>query len=236
MNQQLLEKTTNEYPLYPGVLSCFGYAWNILKCKFLEFFLIAVIGILLTIPNAGMSAGDEVPWFFAVQFFAFSLIYFIFLYRPLEYGICYAFLKGARGDDVEVSDIFHVFKNYLNALFAHILVGFIIGIGIMFCFIPGILFACKLAFVPYLIVDKKMNVVEAVKESWRLTTGHTVTVFLIGLTSIPIYIAGLMLCFVGVIFASMWVDMTFASLYWAVVGSKESEPESETQHAEPEET
>jgi hypothetical protein len=223
------EGKITDYPLYPGVLSCFGYAWNVLRKKFLEFFLIAVIGILLTIPNAGMSSWDEVPWFFAVQFFAFSLIYFVFLYRPLEYGIYYAFLKGARGDDVEVSDILYVFKNYLNALFAHILVGFIIGIGIMFCFIPGILFACKLAFVPYLIVDKKMNVIEAIKESWRLTTGHAVTVFLIGLTSIPIYVAGLMLCFIGVVFSAMWVDMTFASLYYAVTRSEQSEQGSESQ-------
>ena len=79
MTQETMEQKTAEYPLTPGVLSCFGYAWNVLRTMFLEFFLITIIGILLVIPNAGLSFSEDIPWFFAVQFFAFSLIYFVFL-------------------------------------------------------------------------------------------------------------------------------------------------------------
>ena len=221
MTQHAHDKQHLESPLPPGVLSCYGHAWNILKEKFLEFIIITIIAIVLTLPTAGLSLKDDIPWFFAVQFFSFSLLYTLFLFWPIEYGIDYAFLKGARGEDVQINDIFKVFKNYLNAVLANLIVAAIIGIGILCCFVPGIVFACKLAFVPYLIVDKRMDVVNAVKESWRLTTGHAITVFLIGLLSIPIYIAGLMVCFVGVILSAMWVEMAFASLYWSVTGSTE---------------
>ena len=88
---------------------------------------------------------------------------------------------------------------------------------------PGIIFACKLAFVPYLVIDQKMDAVQAIKESWRLTNGYATKVFLIGLLSIPIHILGLICCGVGVIPAAMWVELTFASLYYAVVTQQTDE-------------
>ena len=61
-----------------------------------------------------------------------------------------------------------------------------------------------------------MGVIEAVKESWRMTSGHAWKVFLIGLLSIPIGIAGLICFGVGIIIAIMWINLAFASLYHAV--------------------
>lgn len=61
-----------------------------------------------------------------------------------------------------------------------------------------------------------MEAIEAVKESWRMTTGHALTVFLIGLVAIPIAIAGLIVLGVGIIPAIMWIELAFASLYHAV--------------------
>jgi len=70
--------------------------------------------------------------------------------------------------------------------------------------------------VPYLVVDRKMEAIEAVKESWRMTSGYTWKLFLIGLLAIPISIA-VLICFgFGIIFAIMWIHLAFASLYHAV--------------------
>ena len=63
-------------------------------------------------------------------------------------------------------------------------------------------------------------VIEAIKESWNLTTGHSVTIFLIGLLSIPIIIAGLLVCCVGVIVSSMWIELAFAYIFLAIMASK----------------
>jgi hypothetical protein len=61
-----------------------------------------------------------------------------------------------------------------------------------------------------------MDVIGAVKKSWRLTDGHAWKVFLIGLLAIPITIAGL-LCFgVGIIVSIMWIRLALASLYHSV--------------------
>jgi uncharacterized membrane protein len=93
----------------------------------------------------------------------------------------------------------------------------IISLGIMCCIIPGIIFTCKLAFVPFLVVDRRMDCIEAIKESWRMTNGHATTIFLMIVVSIPIYIAGILCCGVGIIIAGMWVELAAAVLYHAVV-------------------
>ena len=112
-------------------------------------------------------------------------------------------------------------------MLANILVAVIIIMGIIVLLIPGIIFACKLAFVPYLVMDRKLDPGEAIKESWRMTKGHAWTIFFMGVLAFFIIIAGLVCCIVGVVPAAMWVSSAFASLYYVVsreeqgaVGSK----------------
>lgn len=199
--------------------SSYGLSWEIMKTNFLELLLVMVIYIVATIPAgigrigteaAGMGAGG-------ILIGLFSLVYGLFVVGPLSYGMAYIFLKVIRGEKFNVADMFDCFKsNYLNILLANILTGAIIIAGIIVFVIPGIIFACKLAFVPYLVMDKKLEVIEAVKTSWNMTRGHTWTIFLMGLLAIPIAILGLIMLFVGVVPASMWIEGAFAAIYHSV--------------------
>jgi len=148
-----------------------------------------------------------------------GLVYGILVSGPVDYGVAFAYLKAARGDKLEIKDMFEAFKNYWNVVLASLLTFVIIIIGLVLLIVPGIIFACKLAFTPYLVVDRKMEVIEAIKESWRMTGGHAWKVFLIGLLAIPIFIAGLICFGVGVIISIMWITIAFASLYHAVSSS-----------------
>jgi uncharacterized membrane protein len=196
--------------LVPGVGNAYGNGWNQLWKNFLELFLILIITFVISLPFSALQWVTGSGWVF------FNIIYGIFISGPINYGVSFAYLKAARKDKVEVQDMFAGFKNYWNALLANLLVGVIIFIGIVLLIIPGIYFACKLAFTPYLVVDRKMEVIAAVKASWRMTDGYGWKVFLIGLLAIPIFIAGLICFGVGVIISGMWVNMAFASLYHAV--------------------
>ena len=142
---------------------------------------------------------------------------------PLEYGISYVHLKAARKEKVAVKDMFAVFNNYWNSVFANLLVAVIVGFGIVLLIIPGIVFACKLCFVPYLIVDKKMEAVDAVKESWKMTGGYSFTIFLIGFLVIFVAILGLIFFGVGIIISIIWIRLAFASVYAKVSGDMESD-------------
>ncbi len=204
--------TQNSAVLVPGVSASYRNGWGKLRKYFLELFLISIIAIAIGIPSGmgGWSGGA-----FTMLGFL-GIVYSILICGPVDYGVSFAYLKAARGDKLEIKDMFEAFKNYWNAVLASILVGAIIVIGLVLLIIPGIIFACKLAFTPYLVADRKMEVIEAVKESWRMTDGHVLNVFLIGLLAIPIVIAGLICFGVGVIVAAMWISLALASLYHAV--------------------
>jgi uncharacterized membrane protein len=147
----------------------------------------------------------------------FSLAFGLFVLGPLSYGMAYVFLKVIRGEPFDIADMFDCFKsNYLNVVLANLLVVAIVIAGIVVFIIPGIIFACKLAFVPYLIMDKKLEVIEAVKTSWNMTRGHAWTIFFIGLLSIPIILLGLIMIFIGVIPAAIWIEGANAAIYHSV--------------------
>jgi uncharacterized membrane protein len=202
--------------LKPGVGSSYNNGWRQLWKFFLELFLIGIIAWVISLPSgvSGWIQGAAGAFLTLIV-----IVYSILILAPIDYGVSYAYLKAARGEKLEIKDMFAGFQNYWNAVLANLLVGVIIVIGLILIIIPGIIFACKLAFVPYLVVDKKMDVIEAVKTSWRMTNGHAWRVFLIGLLAIPIIIAGLICLGVGVIISFMWISAAFASLYHAVDSS-----------------
>ncbi len=210
----------------PTVTDSYKNGWNKMWKYFLELFLIGLIAFLIGIPNGLWYTVNEIPdiegigaLFFgvvALYIWLFTMAYILLLQRPIEYGVAFAHLKAARGDKLEVKHMFDVFKNYWNAVLANILVGLIVIIGFIFFIVPGIFLACKLAFVPYIVVDRKLDVIEAIKESWNLTDGYAIDVFVIALLAIPITIGGLLLFFVGIIISIIWIRLAFASLYHAV--------------------
>ena len=207
-----------------GVGSSYGNGWRQLWKYFLVLFLIGIIFVLISsvssVFNFAQGMGDAGAG--AVVLGILSLAYGILLTNPISYGVSFAYLKAARGDKLETKNMFEAFHNYWNAVLAYLLVGVIVFIGFVLLIIPGIIFACKLAFTPYLVVDRKMQVIEAVKESWRMTNGHAWKVFLIGLLGIPISIAGLICFGVGIIVSIMWIELAVASLYHSVSLSGEA--------------
>ncbi len=202
-----------------GVGSSYGNGWRQLWKHFLMLFLIGIILVLISSVSAMFNIAREIGDAGAAAAVILSFAYSILLTNPIEYGVSFAYLKAARNDPLDIKDMFAAFDNYWNAVLASLLVAVIIGLGFVLLIVPGIIFACKLAFTPYLVIDRKMKVIDAVEESWRMTRGHAGKVFLIGLLAIPIGIAGLICFGVGIIIAIMWVKLAFASLYHAVSSS-----------------
>ena len=202
-----------------GVVSAYGNGWRQLWKSFLELFLIGIIGFVIGIPAGwgGWGQGAAASFLSVI-----GMAYTILIVWPVEYGVSFSYLKAARGDKLEIKNMFEAFQNYWNAVLAALLVGAIVIVGFILLIVPGIIFACKLAFTPYLVVDRKMAVIEAVKGSWSMTSGHAWKVFLIGLLAIPISIAGLICFGVGIILSIMWIRMALASLYHAVSLSDET--------------
>lgn len=202
-------------PPAPDVGSCYGHGFGKLKEHFLELLAVALLVIVLAIPFCLLCLADDV-FPFGGLFGGVALLYGLIVIGPAEYGVAFASLKSARGVRPQVKDVFVPLQNYLNVVVAFLLVEVIVGIGFLLLIVPGIIFACKLAFVPYLVVERKLDPAEAIRESWRMTKGHAVDIFLIGLLAIPIFIAGGLIIGVGAIVAVIWIRLALASMYYSV--------------------
>ena len=211
----------------PTVGDAYSHGWKTIWKYFLELFLIGLLLIIISLPINLFSfiIRNSFSGFGMFIFVLFSAAYGILILGPIQYGMYYAYLKAARGESVQVGDMFAFKDNYVNVMLAALLTNIIIGIGFMILIIPGIIFACKLAFVPYLVIEKKLDPVKALQSSWQMTEGYAMNIFVMGLLAIFITIGGIIVFFVGVIIAAMWIYASFASMYYAV-DSRQSPAES----------
>ncbi len=202
----------------PTFNAAFNHGWNKMKKYFLKLLLVSLIVFVAKLPMGIMKVPHETGYAAMLAFLElFGIAYALFVMGPIHFGSNFVFLKAMRDEKFEVQDVFAGFKeNYLNVILATLLSAAIIIAGFFLFIIPGIVFACKLAFVPYLVMDKHLDPVEAVKTSWQMTKGHGWTIFAMGLVSFFIIIAGLIVFILGVIPAAIWISGAFASLYYAV--------------------
>lgn len=196
----------------------FGYGWQQLWKYFLHLFLIGVIAWVAGAPTSGFIGGDEA--FTTAGFVVLNMLaaaYWLLVLPVINYGGDWLYLRFMRDEQANVADIFQGFrKGYLNIVLANLLVSAIVGIGVLLFVVPGIVFACRLSFVTYLVMDKGLDPVAAIEKSWFLTRGHGWRIFFMYLLSVVLVICGLVLLVVPGLIAMLWAGAAFASLYHAV--------------------
>lgn len=208
----------------PSVGHALSYGFEKMKDNFLIFFLVVLVFLILDSLGEGKAAFEHDGDFNIIRA-AYTLLFV----PVIKYGADLIFLRGVRGDKVEVKDLAAGFSNYINVVLAALIVFGLVGIAAILFIIPGIYVACRLAFVSYLVMDEGLDPVASVEASWRLTRGHTWTIFLLGLVSILIFMLGLVCLIVGVFPAVMWAKSAFAAMYLSVTqqGSTEKQEGSE---------
>jgi uncharacterized membrane protein len=238
-------ETSKTYRLVPSFGNSFGTGWQVMMDNFLRLFLVVIILVILTGPFSGLDfkfdksdfrhlpfLGDHMDYrgLFALgslgmmaAFFGLLAILYAFLVAPVfYYGGDMIFVQSVRQKKPDFEYLIKGFmENYFTIVLANLLVTALIVLGLFVLIIPGIVIACRLVFTSYLVMDKKLDPIEAVEMSWRLTRGHGLRIFAMGFVSFFILIFGLMMIIVGIIPAMMWISSSFASLYESVLREKE---------------
>lgn len=212
----------------PSFGRSFSKGLEILGDNFLPLFLvIIVVGVIqaptqivrITVQLSGLSL------FFAV-FGLFALAYSFLVIPVFDFGSDLIFVHAARKKKIDFKYLVSGFsENYVHIILANLIVFAIIMIGFIMLIIPGIILSVRLTFVSYLVMDKKMEPITAVEESWRLTRGYGWTIFAMGLVSIFIILFGLLMLIIGIFPAIMWVSGAFATLYNDVLTVKGELPD-----------
>lgn len=206
-----------ETEFIPEASKSYSAGWRTIGIYFMELLVIGIIFSILSGPMATMQIRDDGFEWYMLPLIFFGMMYGLFVAGPIGYSTDWVFLKAVRGERVEIRDMFAVFqRNYWNAVVANVVVKVIVGMGFVMLIVPGIIFACRLAFVPYLVVDKQMDVMEALRVSWNMTRGYGGQIFIMGLMAFLIAIAGLICFVVGIFVSIMWIKASFAAMYYAV--------------------
>ncbi len=125
-------------------------------------------------------------------------------------------LKIYRGQEASVGDLFSQGDILWHYLLATILYSIIVAVGFLLLIVPGVIFLLKYQFVSYCIVDKRMGVKDAFKESAVMTKGEKGNLFWFGILSLLLYIAGVMVFFVGIVVTIPMVIMGYVFVYHAL--------------------
>ncbi len=237
-----MEETVQKKP-NPSLSESFGKGWEVMKKYFLPLLLVVfVLGLIMgpmQIFHWHFGPADHGSWNWRIPdwrlhnlglialgmatavFGLFALAYAFLIIPVFKYGGRMMFVQAARDTRPDFNMLVSGFRQrYLNIVLANLLTIALVMLGVIALLVPGIIIACRLAFVGYLVMDKKLDPINAVEESWRMTRGHGWTIFFMAILSFFIVIGGLCLIFVGVFPAAVWIGSSFASLYEAVLVEK----------------
>jgi len=241
-------ETNNDYRLVPSFGNSFGTGWQVMMDNFLRLFLVIIILSIVAAPfkmfNLDFDLSDLKKLHFAdgldfssnmksalalgslgifAAFFILIGMLYAFLIAPIfEYGGDMIFVQAVRKIKPDFEYLIKGFmENYLSIVLANLLVFSLVIMGFFALIIPGIIIACRLVFVSYIIMDKKVDAIEAVEMSWKLTRGHGWQIFFMALASFFIVIFGLLMLIIGIFPALIWISSSFASLYESVLREKE---------------
>lgn len=139
----------------------------------------------------------------------------------LSLGLTRIALNLVSGKVVEVGQLFGEGHKLLRALGASILYGLMVAVGFLLLIVPGIYLALRFGLYLNGIVDRDLGIMESFSYSSRLTTNNRMNLFVLGLLSFLIILAGMLACFVGMIFAGPVVWLSSAVAYrWLQYGRK----------------
>jgi hypothetical protein len=245
-------ETKNDYRMTPSFGNSFGTGWQVMMDNFLRLFLLIIILGIIAAPfkmfnwdfnlsdlhklphDLGFNMGHDLRSMFtlgslgiiAAFFVLIGMLYALLVAPVFDYGGDMMFLQAVRKIKPDFEYLVKGFmENYLSIVLANLLVIALVVLGFFALIIPGIIVSCRLMFVSYIIMDKKVDAIEAVEMSWKMTKGHGWKIFFMGFVSIFIFIFGLMMLIVGVIPALIWICSSFAALYESVLREKEKPEE-----------
>jgi uncharacterized membrane protein len=192
-----------------NVKECLKVGWTIFKSR--PWFFIGVFLLVGLIQTAIGGIQQELPDFIG---FLVSLLISTLLYC----GIMNLFLVAHdNAQKASFSDLWNP-KPFLNYLILSVFLAIIIGIGLVLLIAPGV-FAMLVFFLSgYLVIDKGMTPVKALKESMRLTKGSRGNILLLFLAIIGLTIVGMIPFFLGLFVVGPVVILASIHAYKILAG------------------
>ncbi len=145
----------------------FKTAWSVFKKEWITVYAVELLPMAVVfIYNIFMGTTEEGSALSVVWMLAYMVIQFI-----VSMGLIKAYLEIIRGKKVSMETFSSVAPKILKYIAAQFLMILIVLGGFLLFIIPGIIFSIKFMFTPYLVIDKDMGPIEALKASAKMTDG-----------------------------------------------------------------
>lgn len=192
--------------------SCIRFGWETFKKR--AWFFIGMTLAYLAISWIIGFFGGFVAGIFGEQ--SGNVLSSIIIY-PLNMllGMGFVALTLKAHDDPNAArfgDLWHP-RQFWTYLAASIMTTVVTVCGFILLIIPGIILSILFYFVTYLIIDRELGPIEAMRESIRITKGHRWTLFLLLLASLLICLVGVVCLFVGILVAFPIVALSTVHAY-----------------------
>lgn len=115
-------------------------------------------------------------------------------------------------ETVELSALWHP-EPFWKFLGTSILVTLAIGIGFVLLIVPGIIAMLFFMFSTFIVIDRGLGPIEAMKESMRITTGYRWPLLGFIVVLLLIVIAGIIALFIGLLVAAPVATLAFTHAY-----------------------
>ena len=198
-----------------SISEALAFGWETFK-KNVSFLIVLVI--IMAAANFGVGIvlgllGDSAP----AVILSNVLTYVVTILVSI--GATKIFIDLVDGKNPSYNDLYRQYPLIVNYFIAEVIMGLAILAGLILLIIPGIYLAVKLSFASYLVVDKKLGPIDALKQSYEITKGNWWNIVFLGVVSGLITLAGALALLVGLFVAIPVTMLAYAYAYRKLSGS-----------------
>lgn len=182
------------------------------------------------------------PWFFVGTVLIYAAVQFVFALSE-QLGSVVAFLVSLIGgtllaiglmslylkahDSVQSASFNDLWnpKPFWQYLATSLVVAIVVILGLLALIVPGIILAIAFSMAPYLVLEKRVWPMSALKQSWNLTKGSWLNLFLLGLVLVVINFVGAMLLMIGLL-VTIPVSMLAMAHVYRTLSGRQALPEA----------
>jgi len=215
-------------PLHPtviGIGETFGRTWTIFRAAWrpclLAVFIVGFLSFLAAqmfeqIALVSLHRAGRGPTALAVIAVAWLATALFNVW--LQCGQCMFMVKLARGQPVDLGELFRGGRYVPSVFVAGLIYGMALLAGLAFCIVPGIVVGLMFSQFVYLIVDRQLGPLEALAVSMDITSGNKLTLLLIYLIMTFSTALALVPCMLGLLVWLPYVSLMMGVMYLGMSG------------------
>jgi uncharacterized membrane protein len=195
-----------------SINGAFSQAWHVFTKKWAFVYLIGIVTLLASFLPAIFLGGLMERTESGGITIIFQVVNFLWS-SAVAMGNMYVLIRIIREQPTELADMLKPLKYLGQYAWATFLYSLLMIVGMLLFIIPGLYWGYKYMYVPYLIVDKGMRTSDAFKMSALMTKGVKLKLFVFGIVTALVNIAGFLAIGFGLLITIPITALAYIAIY-----------------------